>query len=1019
MGILIALSIRFYLQANDRSLPQGNRREPLIPILLAAAEPGPIARMETTSAGQWVESLPVRTVPVELPGKEPSRVARGVDVMKAAWRLAREGATTTRHVAEREEITHAPDENLFLQAIGESGAIVPLSELKQSTGGPGAVSSLVALSEADRKRIEQEDRQWLDSLDLSTTPVAAPVQEGSDPEPQVPSLVDAESNLPAAAESTDTIPPAIAESAPAAEPEMPVTTVPGNEPEMLDPVLAEVASDNSAALAMSALSEDSGTQSVTDDLPPQPTAADTSADTSPSQPVTAAIGDSVGTSDKETDTVEPPSTSEETAATAPENVGEPRSVRRTCWPAPEALVSDLDTLRGHQVLVPWIEAVDSLHQTLNQLEFANPQSRQLIETGIGLAHELSEYSGNHYEVDPILASRLARLALHMQRRFAVWAVIHDALTHGEIPDDFSGTKAVVTLASTSRARPAADVEAPVEWLNYIMMDDIQRVFNEGKGTSQQRQNLARKVLARVSSTAITEEQSHYARMLIGEELGNVLRDSATGEFDPGQLLDDLEACEAGVSATAGPRLNSHFQNCYWSRYRDLRPVAEVLDEHYRAANFHIDVSDVLVNRVLPRNMTIYQPVQDKILGAQVTGNSQINNHLSVELIPDESRLSFRLNSNGNVFSRTRAMASGFVFNNLGNAMVNASKGVSIGPEGVHLLPADVVARSNSRLLNVKSRVDSVPLLGWMARSVAEQQQQQKSRQANMIVEQKLRSEFGSRVDDELQMRVEQGRTWLRDNVVTPLNALELEPGVADMRTTKHFASVSYRLAGLDQNAANTVRPSTPAGSLAGVQIHESAINNLISRTGICGETFTPDKFMEHVGGLIGRVDMQVPSGEHEDVKFQFASFDAVRFDFAENRVAITLRLRRMQIGRGSIWKNLTVTAWYIPVARGMQVDMLLDESRGVSLRGPSLGMADQLGARTVFNSLFKPSFSFPLLPGELSSKPAAQGLAVSDIVLVDGWAGIAIGSADASATHPETHNGNGERSARFFQGRWR
>lgn len=526
-------------------------------------------------------------------------------------------------------------------------------------------------------------------------------------------------------------------------------------------------------------------------------------------------------------------------------------------------------------------------------------------------------------------------------------------------------------------------------------------------------------MSRVTSTSLNDEQIRYAQQMIGEDLGSSLRDMSTGKIDLGQFLNDLESYEEGISPIADALINNHFQNFYWSRDVRVQELAAVFDENYRNANFNIQISERLINSVLPRNMTVNEPVQDRILGAQVFGNSRVQNQISVELIPDPNRLSFRMISNGSVLSRTRAHASGFVFNSLGNAMVNASKGISIGPEGVTTLPADVEANAHSKLLNVRSRMDSVPLVGWMARQVAEQKQQQQSQQANLIVEQKLRNEFGNRVDQEIQARVDQGRQWVQQKVVDPFNAMELEPMIANMGTTESAAVVQYRLAGLDQNASNTVRPQSLPGSLVGVQIHESAINNIINRIDINGKTFTAPEFMRHVSAMLGRTDVELNAGEYEDVKFQFASRDAVRLDFDDDHVAITLRLKKLQIGRSGLWKNLIVTAWYMPQATGLNVDMFLDMERGVSLSGQNLSFGEQLAVRTVFNALFKPEFGFPLLPAELATRPAAQGVGVTQIVLVDGWVGLSISEYHHPIGQSQSHQQPLFRNARILQNRWK
>ncbi len=689
----------------------------------------------------------------------------------------------------------------------------------------------------------------------------------------------------------------------------------------------------------------------------------------------------------------------------------------TGWPLPTSLMRELAEWKSTTLTSHWASAVESTILQLNNIRIDDPDSLSHIQYCEQLADQLIEHARNLPRGQEQLSSQMFRLSMRMKRRFAMWTAVHQLSLTQMDPQTGSHSSTLAQFVNQRRVS-FNNSSVPAEWVEYLMLDKAAEVFSSTKATELHRQTTARKIMGRVSSPSLTDEQILYAQQLIGDELGNLLRDAASGEINLGQFLSDLESFEDGSVAMADALINNHFQTFYWSRYQQVQDLAAVFDENYRNANFQIEISDRLINNILPRNMTVNQPVQERILGAQIFGNSRVQNQVSVELIPDPDRLSFRLISNGSVLSRTRAHASGFVFNSLGNAMVNASKGVSIGPEGIQTLPADVDADAQSKLLNVRSRMDSVPLVGWMARHVAEQKQQEQSQKANLIVEQKLRSEFGNRVDQEIQAAVDQGRLWAQQKIVDPFNALELEPMIANMRTTERAALVRYRLAGLDQNASNTMRPQSLPGSLVGVQIHESAINNIINRVEINGRTFTAPEFMQHISAILGRTDVELGDGEYEDVKFQFASRDSVRFDFDEDRIAITLRIKRLQIGRTGHWKNLSVTAWYFPRATGLHIDMVLDPDRAVSLAGQDLSFGDQLTVRTVFNALFKPDFDFPLLPPDLASRPAAQGIGVTQIVLVDGWAGLSVSefgpTRQSQVRQPQTL-----RNARILQNRWR
>ncbi len=691
----------------------------------------------------------------------------------------------------------------------------------------------------------------------------------------------------------------------------------------------------------------------------------------------------------------------------------------TGWPLPESLLQELTDWQRFPLTSQWAVAASDALTELNDVQLDNPASLEMIDYCLGLAVQLNQYAESLVAEDIDLASRLSRLAYRLRRRMEVWKTVHQVASSDLAFEPANDARIVANTIANRQASIDFGNISP-EWAEFLMLDQAAEIFLDPQSSEIGRRATARKIMARVTSASLTNEQRAYARQLIGDQLGTVLRTATTSEPELGQFLVDLEAFEAGNSSSADPRINYHFQNFYWNHTPELQKLAEVFDNHYRNANFRIEVSERLVNRIAPRNMTYHEPVQDRILGAHVFGQSRINNQIQVQFIPDPLNLAFRLVSTGNVRSRTLAHSSGFTFNSLGNARVSASKGITINPQGVFLMPADVAAISQTRLLGIRSQLDGVPLVGWMARRVAEQQQQSRTPQANSIVEQKLRSEFGGRVDEEVQLRIAQARQWIADRILMPLNAMELEPTVITTGTTETTAVIRYRLAGLDQNAANTVRPQGLPDCLLNVQIHESAFNNLVNRIQINNQMFTAPEFMQHVGNLLGRDDLGLPDGEYEDVRFQFAARDALRMDFEDDRVAITLKLKKLQIAQKGNWRNLVVTAWYYPRASGLRVNLELDEEKGVSLDGYRLKMRDQLAVRTVFNALFKPRFDFPLLPPDLANRPATQGVAVSQLVVADGWVGISVSDiAPVEATADPLADRPVLRSARQLRDRWR
>jgi hypothetical protein len=246
MGILVALSVRFYLQANNNSLPKRQDREPLVPILLSAAKASPLDIDSSPADTKWVESLPVRMVAAEITdskGSTGTSHVKAVDLILAARQLSRGGAIppteSAKDPAAPELKIDSPADFRIAIPEPDRGPVTSLSELELRPVQDGTASPLVADDDEHRLRIEQEDRQFLDSLDLPpANPSPSPARLGiPDLYPNETALGDPESLLPTALATPDTRESDKTEIPTPPATELQMTPAPENVPPLLDPVV--------------------------------------------------------------------------------------------------------------------------------------------------------------------------------------------------------------------------------------------------------------------------------------------------------------------------------------------------------------------------------------------------------------------------------------------------------------------------------------------------------------------------------------------------------------------------------------------------------------------------------------------------------------------------------------------------------------------------------------------------------------------------------------------------------------
>jgi hypothetical protein len=103
---------------------------------------------------------------------------------------------------------------------------------------------------------------------------------------------------------------------------------------------------------------------------------------------------------------------------------------------------------------------------------------------------------------------------------------------------------------------------------------------------------------------------------------------------------------------------------------------------------------------------------------------------------------------------------------------------------------------------------------------------------------------------------------------------------------------------------------------------------------------------------------------------------------------VQLNLKRLRIGNGKTWKNLTATCNFIPQAEGGKI-LFVQDGSGVELSGHRLNLRDQVAVRAIFTALFKDQYELPILPKNIAQKlgPSAT---ITQLELNDGWLGLSV-----------------------------
>jgi hypothetical protein len=665
------------------------------------------------------------------------------------------------------------------------------------------------------------------------------------------------------------------------------------------------------------------------------------------------------------------------------------------WETPAWLCSRLEGLREFPSTEAWAESViDNLRALTAVGSFSDPRTLDILEqlqTNVENSEKVFELAIRNEQQEA--ASILLRIRYDLVKSIALWrsCVSLGSALENRISDGGS------PFQQASFIRPSFP-NLEDHWQEYLLLNKLQEILTDPKANEASKRRAARATLARYSSPVLSDSQLEYLKTAMPRGLIDELREMATEEVNLPKLMKSFETFMANKSGVHAAWIAREYQNLTWQSQPEANALASDINTHLRNANFRISVSDRWLNSLLPPVQETREPVNEHVLGAEVQGQSQIANRLQFRFIPDNSRIHVLFESIGRVISSTEASRSGFTVQNQGNARFHAAKSLFIGKRGIETEATQARSSATNKVVGIASKLDNIPLLGSIARNAAKREIDAQQHLTKRHVEQKLESTVKQRFSEEIDTQLSQLQNYLFTNLIEPLTILDLEPTPMETRSTSDRMIMRYRLAGRDQLAATTARPAGLEQSLMSMQIHESAINNLLNRMELNGNEFTVDGLRQHLSKMLSlQTEASEEKVETMDAKIEFAPFDPIRLSFDNDLVTVEFNLKTLQIGKGKVWKNITASANYQYQINGLKLTFKQD-GQGVKVDGHRFNGRDQIAVRSIFTKIFRNDYSLNLLPQGIVEK-IHQPMHVTQFDVIDGWIGV---SFDNQTTTPGT-----------------
>ena len=653
------------------------------------------------------------------------------------------------------------------------------------------------------------------------------------------------------------------------------------------------------------------------------------------------------------------------------------------WSLPETLLESLERLSEHAEAAEWATGVSRQIRELHKPNGLRPAT--------DILKDLRETADRAPTLrDSLVQVNLERAHYALARRLEVWdcvlrveAMHIDDSREPAINDPAADERVTRCLEDVERL--TAMVSSGDAWHAYLLVDQVRSLGQASQGLQRKRE-VAREVLARLQNHRLSPQQRQFVARQQIVTLATELHKWAAEPVAVAQLLGHLERYERTQLAADARLLAADGRSLQWTADRSLQALGECVDLHYRNANLRLAVSPAFVNRFVPQPTATNARVSDTILGVPVRGNSTTFTRVRVEPIPDPHRIRLGLEADGSVASNTTSDAGPATFHNRAASNFLVRKLLLLGPTGMRVWPAIAdVDSSYSNLTDVETDFDIVPLVGPLVRNLARSQHAEALPDARREMDAKVASRARRRLDEESQLRLESLNRKVDAQVLEPLRQLGLEPIAMDMCTTEDRLTTRMRLAGDGQLGAHTPRPRAPSDSLASLQLHQSAINNLLEALDLGGREFAVPELYAWIGRKLAR-ELQAPEDVPDDVVVKFAESNAVRVRCVDGHLELAIGIAKLSHGKKR-WRDFVVKTTYEPDRTSRETRFV--RSGGIFLEGKSLQGRAEFVLRSIMSKALSVDRPWRIVPEKLAADERIADLEITQFVVEDGWIGVA------------------------------
>ena len=412
-------------------------------------------------------------------------------------------------------------------------------------------------------------------------------------------------------------------------------------------------------------------------------------------------------------------------------------------------------------------------------------------------------------------------------------------------------------------------------------------------------------------------------------------------------------------------------------------LVNAIKSRYSRANARVLVSSEFVNKRFARPVQEANPVNELILGTQIYGQSWLQGQVTPQLIDSSSHAALRLNLSGSFSSQNIGYNRSVKLHTQGSGNVAASETIALTDSGL------VTLNDTASDASLSSQINDIEAKLRIVRRIASKQAAKQKPEADSIAEGRLENRIRLQFHEKLTQQISEANQKIKTPELPALARLGLDRPKRTTWSSPQYLALLWKLQGSEQLSAPTSCPLVVDPTGVTVQLHESAISNLLDPVlaGRILKSTEMDTMAKQFGDALGTG--AIKKNEEEAWSVTMATFHPVEVQLDDSLATFRIRTNKLDRGDQALKDPAAIEVSYKIVLINGAIQLERQGDVKINFTGKLSRGVNAVILRSFLKKKFEEVFKENLLdqPVRVTDKLPAEyrGMYLSSIQIDNGW----------------------------------